>query len=302
MPLSPRVPELSALDVLLSVARLGSLGKAAIEHGISQPAVGSRIRYMERLLGMPLIERSSQGCRLTREGALIVNWARDVVAAASSLDLAVNALRTRRGKHLHIAASMTVAEYLFPTWLATLHHESPTLTVSLSLNNSTEVASQVLEGNTELGFVEGPAVADGLRDKIVARDRLEVVVSPAHPWARRRKPIGKEEIASTPLIQREPGSGTRSTLERVLGPQYPIAEPLIELSSTTAVKAAVATGIAPAVISSLAIADDLADRRLVAVPVVGLDLQRNLRAIWLNGRRVLGPARDFLALASRRPG
>ncbi|PZS23885.1 MAG: hypothetical protein DLM60_01580 [Pseudonocardiales bacterium] len=51
MPLSPRVPEIGALDLLLSVARLGSLGQAARQHGISQPASGSRIRHLEGLLG-----------------------------------------------------------------------------------------------------------------------------------------------------------------------------------------------------------------------------------------------------------
>jgi len=45
-----RVPDLGALELLLAVARLGSLGRAARELGITQPAASSRIRSMERLL------------------------------------------------------------------------------------------------------------------------------------------------------------------------------------------------------------------------------------------------------------
>ena len=84
MPLSPRVPDLGAMDMLLSVARLGSLGKAAAEHGASQQAVSSRIRRMERLLGVALIERTSNGSALTAAGSLVADWAREVVGAAAS--------------------------------------------------------------------------------------------------------------------------------------------------------------------------------------------------------------------------
>jgi hypothetical protein len=52
MPLPPRVSDLTGFDLLLSVARLGSLGPAAADHGISQPAVPARIRHLEGQLGL----------------------------------------------------------------------------------------------------------------------------------------------------------------------------------------------------------------------------------------------------------
>jgi len=168
MTLSPRVPELGALELLLSVARLGSLGKAAREHGISQPAASSRVRYMERLLGLPLLERSNSGSRLTPTGALVVDWARDVVESAAALDAGVAALRAQRATRLAVAASMTAAEYLVPGWLAGMHARSPGLSVSLRLANSAEVARLVLGLEAELGFVEGPTVPEGLSSTVVA--------------------------------------------------------------------------------------------------------------------------------------
>jgi len=78
--------------------------------------------------------------------------------------------------------------------------------------------------------------------------------------------------------------------------------PLAELSSTTAIKAAVAAGGAgsgAAVLSSLAVAAELSAGTLRAVPVIGLDLTRTLRAVWTAGRRLTGPARDLYAIAAR---
>ncbi|NEC22085.1 helix-turn-helix domain-containing protein, partial [Streptomyces parvus] len=65
IPLAHRVPDLGALELLLAVARHGSLGRAARDVGITQPAASSRVRSMERQLGVTLLDRSPRGSRLT---------------------------------------------------------------------------------------------------------------------------------------------------------------------------------------------------------------------------------------------
>ncbi|MCW8100028.1 LysR family transcriptional regulator [Streptomyces tauricus] len=291
--LSHRVPELGALELLLAVARLGSLGRAARELGITQPAASSRIRSMERQLGVGLVDRSPRGSRLTDAGALVTDWARRVVEAAEAFDAGAQALRDRRDSRLRVAASMTIAEYLLPGWLIALRGQRPDTAVSLLAGNSTVVAGRVLSGEADLGFVEGVSVADGLDSVVIAHDRLIVVTAPGHAWARRRRALDAGELAATPLILREEGSGTRQVLDAALGG---LARPLIELSSTTAVKASAASGAGPAVLSELALGEELSARRLVEIPVEGVRLSRDLRAVWPTGHRPAGPARDLLTL------
>ncbi|GAB0107856.1 LysR family transcriptional regulator [Nocardia sp. JMUB6875] len=301
MPLSPRVPDLAALDLLLSVIELGSLGRAAKAHGISQPSASSRIRYLEQLVGVPVLERTTLGSRPTAAGALIAEWARDVVDAAERLDAGIDSLRAQRDSRLRVAASQTVAEYLFPKWLIGLRARMPETSIALESGNSAEVAKAVLEGRAGIGFVESPRLPGGLESHVVASDRLVVVVAAGHPWARRRE-VAAAELASTPLIYREPGSGTRNSFERAMSADMPGWEPnvALELSSTTAIKTAVAEGVAPAVLSSLAVATELAEGTLVSPTVVGLNLDRQLRAVWPTGQKPTGPARDLYAIA-RRP-
>ncbi|MFR0353757.1 LysR family transcriptional regulator [Streptomyces sediminimaris] len=292
-PLAHRVPDLGALELLLAVARLGSLGGAARELGITQPAASSRIRSMERLLGVALVDRSPRGSRLTDAGALVTDWARRIVEAAEAFDIGAQALRDRRDSRLRVAASMTIAEYLLPGWLLALRARRPDTAVSLLAGNSATVAEQLLSGEVDLGFVEGVDAPQGLDSAVIARDRLIVVTAPAHAWARRRRPLAASELAATPLILREKGSGTRQVLDAALGG---LARPLIELSSTTAVKAAAVSGAGPAVLSELAVGEELAMRRLVRVPVEGIALARDLRAVWPTGHRPAGPARELLSL------
>ena len=291
------VPDLDSLQLLLDVASTGSLGKAAAVHGISQPAVTARVRGMERLVGVPLVSRGARGSTLTPAGALVADWAREVLQAATVLEAGIASLRSDREGRLRVAASLTVAEHLLPRWLVRLAAERPQTTVSLLARNSADVARTLLAGEADLGFVEGPRMPAGLSGRVVARDRLVVVVAPGHPWARRRHPVEAAELAATRLVQREPTSGTRAALEAALARFGPAAPPLLELSTTSAIRSAVLAGAGPAVLSDLAVRDDVDAGRLVRVGVDGADLRRSLRAVWPAGQRPGGPARDLLRIA-----
>lgn len=298
--LSPHVPELSALELLLAIDRTGSLGSASRHLGVSQPAVTFRLQGMERLVGLPLVQRSHGGSALTPAGALLADWARSVISSAEVLDAGIAALRQQRDARLRLAASLTVAEHLLPGWLVRFSRRWPRSTVALTAVNSGEVAELVANGSVDLGFVEGPRTPAGLSSRTVGRDRLVVVVSPDHPWARRRSPLPAAELAGTRLVQREVRSGTRAALDAALAAVGPTAPPLLELSTATGVRAAAAGGAAPAVLSSLAVAEDLAQGRLVEVEVADVVLDRLLRAVWIRGQRPSGPAADLLTLVGRR--
>ncbi|MFE9391314.1 LysR family transcriptional regulator [Streptomyces sp. NPDC006784] len=294
--LAGRVPDLGALELLLAVARLGSVGRAARETGVSQPAASARLRSMERMLGVTLLERSPRGSRLTAAGVLVTDWARRIVESAESFDAGVGALRDRRDSRLTVAASMTIAEYLLPGWLIALRAQRPDTAVRLRAGNSAAVARTVLDAEADLGFVEGLGVPPGLDGTVIAHDRLLVVAAPGHPWTRRRKPVPLRELAATGLVLREPGSGTRQVLDAALAAHGGLGPPLLELASTTAVKSAAVSGAGPAVLSELAVREELAARRLSEVVVEGPGLSRALRAVWPRGARPAGPARQLLAL------
>lgn len=299
VPLAHRVPDLGAMELLLAVARVGSLSGAARRLGITQPAASSRIRAMETRLGVALVDRSPRGSTLTAEGALVTDWARRVVEAAEAFDAGAQALRGRRDSRLRVAASMTIAEYLLPGWLIALRGQRPDTAVSLHAGNSAVVAQRVLAHEADLGFVEGLTVPEGLDSAVIAQDRLVVAVAPGHPWARRARG-GGAGAGLHPADPARAGSGTRQVLDAALASAGGLAAPLLELASTTAVKAAALSGAGPCVLSELAVGDELGAGRLVAVPVSGAPLDRALRAVWPTGSRPAGPARDLLSLTHRR--
>jgi molybdate transport repressor ModE-like protein len=281
--MTQRLPDLEALELLVAVAETGSLGQAAARQGISQPSASARMRTLERRLGVRLLTRSPSGSRLTSAGLVVTDWSRAVLEQAYGLVEGAAALRARQHGRLRVTASLTIAEHLMPGWLVTLREVDPDVHVELNVANSTHVIERLRGGEADLGFIEGQGAPRDLHSRAVARDRLVVVVSPGHPWARKRRPLRPVELAATPLLLREAGSGTRETLEAALAAYGGVAEPALELGATAPLRLAATSGTAPAVLSALAVADEIAAGRLVEVPSE-LALNRVLRAVWPRGR------------------
>lgn len=298
--MSTSPPDLASLQLLTLVAELGSLGRAAERMGVSQPAASKRLTLLEHGLGLKLVNRGTRGSALTTEGKAVCQWSGRVLSELDSLMAGAAALRGDHRVDLRVASSMTLAEHFVPRWIGSLTRHSPEVCVSLKVTNSEQAAALAASGQIDLGFIEAPVMPPGLSSRLVGTDRLSVAVAPQHPWAQREEPVSLAELARTRLIVREVGSGTRETLERVLASAglKPV-RPLMVLDANAAVRAAVAEGAGPAVLSSLTIQEDLAAGRLVDVPVTGADLQRQLRAVWPKGRRPTSQVESLLRIAGR---
>lgn len=289
------MPDLESLRLLVDVGTLGSLGRAARNAGISQPAASKRLTQLERDLQTPLVVRTATGSQLTAQGQAVADCSRRILDELDHLVCAVAALREPLQTTLRVAASMTVAEHLLPTWLSRVQDAHPDLHVGLEVANSVHVQELLLDRRADIGFVEGPTIDPRLARRRVAEDRLAVVVAPEHPWAGIGETIPRERLLSERLVVREAGSGTRATLDRALGTAR--CPPLLELGSNEAVKGAVLTGAGAAVLSVLAVDTELADGRLIEVSVNDVNLQRGLNAVWNRDTPLTTPSTWLLAAA-----
>ncbi|MBB2902084.1 DNA-binding transcriptional LysR family regulator [Kineococcus radiotolerans] len=300
-----RVPDLTSLRLFVAVVETGSIGAGARSVGITQQSASDRLRGVEAQVGAALLRRSRQGSVPTEAGVVLAGWAARLLDAAAEVAEGIATLRAGSAARLRVASSMTIAEHLVPRWLLVLRRRATSAgavppAVELTATNSVHVLAAVERGDVDLGFVEGPSVPRGLRSRPLAEDHLVVVVAPGHPWTRRRRPVTPRELAATALVSREAGSGTREVLENALAAAgLRAGPPAVELTTATSVREAVRAGTGVAVLSRLAVTDDLDAGRLRAVPVEGLDLGRTLRAVWAGPARLPpGPARDLLGVAA----
>jgi DNA-binding transcriptional LysR family regulator len=258
---------LEQLRIFAAVAEREHMTRAAQALNLTQSAVSAAIAALEGRHSVALFSRVGRRVELTESGRLFLDEARAVLARAQAAELALSEIAGVERGALAIYASRTIASYWLPSRLVNFHLAHPRITINLVDRNTAEVARAVQAGSADLGFVEGRVEADDLIQQVVARDRLILVVAPAHPWAARRS-IKGSDLPATSWVLRERGSGTRAEFEDVLKRSdlsFGRLNVALELPSNEGVRAAVEAGAGATMISRLAVEPSLREGRLKAV-------------------------------------
>lgn len=250
---------LEQLRIFVAVAEEEHVTRAAARLAITQSAASAALAALEGRHDVVLFHRVGRGIRLSEEGRVFLEEARAVLARAEAAQAVLDDLGTLARGRLTVQASQTIAGYWLPRHLVALRRRHLGLDIRLTIGNTAQVAAAVAAGEADLGFVEGAVEHPALDRVEVARDRLIVVVAPDHPWADGR-PLDPADLAASPWVLRESGSGTRSEFERDLVGfgLDPAALPVaLELPSNEAVRAAVEAGAGATALSASVAAGSL---------------------------------------------
>lgn len=269
-----RDPEFGELRALCSAIELGSLGRAARELQISQPALSKRLRLLEELAGVQLLVRSHSGVTPTTKGRSVYVAARRVLAASEAL---VETLSDLEGdeRPARLAVSPTMAEAALPGLLVDFEaRHVQHLSVELTIVVSASVWRLVADGSADLGVaaLSDPPEHDGLSWAPFCEDEVVVVVPATHPWAVLPE-IPVAQFAATPMLMREPHADSRRVVQEELESRgLELAPPVAEIGSNTVAKAAIAKEGIPGLLSQLAVSP--ADSHLAVRHVQGVRFRR----------------------------
>jgi len=266
------------LMAFAAVAEAGGFTKAAEKLMVSQPAVSLQVGELEARLGVSLFHRLPRGVKLTSAGQTLLGYARQIASLERDAEAAMAELIGVQRGRLTIGASHTIGTYLLPAVLGTFRQQYPQIELSLEIANTTQVEAMLLESAVDLAFTEGSVRDANLRGELITEDQLVPVAPAKHPLLSRKR-ITAEMLCREPLILREEGSGTREVFEAALAKLKLHVKPIMSLSSTEAIKRAVAGGIGLTVISRLSLDTELKAGALAIVPVADLTIKRPLRLL-----------------------
>jgi len=196
--------EVRHLRALLEVAAAGTIGRAADRLGLSQPALSRQLGEMERMLALPLLERSPRGVTLTAAGTSLAG---DCPALLQSLDrLVLETSRARRGMEGRCvigAVATAAASELLGRVLVACAARHPHVHVLIEEMGTPEQPAALLSGDADLGLAHAYPVLPGeeeLAHERVLDDRLQAaLLSPAHPLARKRR-LAAADLAHVPFL------------------------------------------------------------------------------------------------------
>ncbi len=287
-------PKIEWLRTFLAVIDTGGFTKASKSIRLSQPAVSTQVKELEKSMGTPLLDQVGGKLRLTRAGEIVAREARRMLEIVHDLRLAVADSEGTVQGTLSVGASTTPGNYLLPELLARFEREHPKARTALSIGNSDKIIERLRANEVDLGFVGIEPPAGEFSSKAVWEDEIVPFASARHPLAKKaRVPI--EELARERFIVREANSATRRMCDRLMA-KLDLHPPMLELGCPETVKRAVAAGLGIGILSRFALGWEVREGTLAVLKVPGFSLKRPIYAVHHRRKHLNRALRTFLEM------
>ena len=274
-----------------AVARHLSFTRAAEELNLSQPAVSMQVKQLETQLGVTLFEHLGKRIYLTETGQEVYHYTKTILSQLDELETVLTNLKGLSRGRLRISVAST-ANYFAPTLLGTFCQRFPGVTVSLDVTNRESLLNQLSENEVDLVVMGQPPADMDLEAAPFMENPLVIVAPPGHPLAAQRD-IALQRMEKEVFLVREPGSGTRSAMERFFQQQDVHITTGMEVGSNEAIKQSVQAGLGLGLLSQDTVEMEMALARLVILDVQHFPIMRYWYVVHRKGKRLSVVAQAF---------
>lgn len=275
---------LKQLEAFVHVAEGRSFSKAAKELFLTQPTVSAHIAGLEKELNARLFVRNTKEVKLSEEGKLLYDSAKQIVALQKKIEKTFLENEKREEHCITIAASTIPAQYLLPEILVKFNEKYPNEQFKVIETDSAKVVEEVLNHSVDIGFTG--TVLDKKHCKYIPfyQDEL-VIITPNNEKFRTLQEVANDTgwILKEPLIMREEGSGTRKEAEKQLrksGIDIGKLNVVASMENQEAIKKAVGNGMGVSIISRLAAEEEIEKEKLLGFPLVKEDGRRDINVVY----------------------
>jgi DNA-binding transcriptional LysR family regulator len=289
--------DLNALRIFLAVAHERSFSRAAAKVHRTQPAVSQAVRRLEIDLGEQLFDRSSKTGTLTEAGRMLQNYGHRLVRLAEETESAVRDLRDLRRGRVLIGANEAAVHTLLPL-IVRFREQYPDIAIDVRRVPARQIAVEVQQGSLDFGALTFHPGQEGLLEVPIGSDELVLLVWPSHPLARRRQ-VTMEEVAKEAIVAHNDPSPARERVLRLFEQHRIELQMVISLPSLDGIKRAVESKLGVAMLPRRCAITEIANRRLVAVPVTGVSRRRQVMVVCRRQHRSHA-ADAFLSVAQHK--
>lgn len=279
------------LTVFESVARHQSFTRAARELHLSQPAVSMQIKQLENAVGLPLFEHLGMQTHLTEAGHVMLRFSRRIDGDLREAEDAIEELKGVESGRLRIAVATTV-NYFAARLLSRFCNRYPGVRVSLDVTNRQAVLRQLGENSVDIVLMGQPPDGIDLEAEPFMDNPLVVIAPPDHPLVGRRR-VPLKALARETFLIREPGSGTRSAMERFFADKGIAPHISVEMTSNEAIKQSVEAGLGLGVVSSHTVELECGAGRLKVLDIRSFPIKRKWYVVHRRGKRLSAAANAF---------
>lgn len=266
---------------LLKIVELGSYTKAAEQLSLSQPAVSQHIRQLEESLHVKIFEHAHNKFRLTREGEIVVKYARQMIALSKNLEQALKNEREQT-RSLTIGITHTAESSAIIEALVAYTNRYEGLNLKILTNTADKLYAMLKNYELDFAFIEGKSNDPALGYLMLDTDCLVLAVAPDHPLAGRSM-VTVDQLRKEKLILRLPNSNTRNLFEATLKSQSLSIEDFnitLEIDSVASIKDLVRRGFGVSVLAKSACLDEQRKKKLCLLTIENLSMVRETNIVY----------------------
>jgi len=287
--------QIESLKVFCDLAETESFTKAAQINKVTQSAVSQQISSLERTFKSLLIERSKKKFRLTREGQVLYEYSKQVIATYDALNSKLQEIKDIISGTIRVATIYSIGLHDLPPYLKKFLKGYPTVNVHVEYRRANQVYDDVIGNVVDLGLVAYPQRDAKVEVYPLRKDPLVLIVHPQHPLAK-NKSIRLKSLSGQKFIGFEPDIPTRKAIDRLLKESSVQVDHVMEFDNIETVKRAVEIDAGVAIVPQGTVIQEVAKQTLAQMTLEDGDFYRPLAAIYKKSK-VLSPAmKQFLTI------
>lgn len=285
--------QIESLKVFCDLAETESFTKAAQINQITQSAVSQQVSALERNFRALLIERSKKKFRLTREGEILYDYAKQLINTFDSLFNKLQEVRDIVGGNIRVSTIYSIGLHDLPPYLKKFLKNYPDVNVHIEYRRSNQVYEDILGNADDLGLVAYPVKDPKLEIVPLRKDKMVVICHPKHPLAKNEN-LTFSDLADQKFIAFEPDIPTRKAIDKALKEAGVEVDTVMEFDNIETVKRAVEIDAGISIVPQTTVLQEIAKHTLKAVELENGSLARPLAVIHKRNK-VLSPAmRQFI--------
>ena len=280
---------LHQLKVFEAAARHSSFTRAAEELFLTQPTVSMQIKQLTKSVGLPLFEQVGKRLYLTEAGKELFATCRQIFDTIAQYEIKVADLKGLKQGQLRLAV-ITTAKYFIPRLLSPFCQLYPGIDIALQVTNHEGITERMASNLDDLYIMSQVPEHLDVNYQAFLENPLVVLAPANHPLVNEKK-IPIQRLASEPFIMREPGSGTRRSVQKLFDEQGVAVKVKLELGSNEAIKQAIAGGLGISVLSRHTLISDAVE--LSILDVEHFPIKRDWYMVYPVGKQLSIIARTY---------
>jgi DNA-binding transcriptional LysR family regulator len=285
---------LPQLSVFEAVVRRGNYTRAAEELYLAQPTVSIQLKKLSEVVGLPLVEQIGRQAHPTEAGRYVAEACATIFKALADLENQLVNLRDLKGGRLRLAVSST-GKYFAPRLLAEFALKFPEVELSLQIHHRETLLKRLAANEDDLYIFANPPEKAETVNRAILPNPMAVFARADHPLANQKR-IPFATLAEEPFLIREPGSGTRMSVQRMFEERGFEPKVRMELSTNEAIKQAIIAGLGVSIMSRYTLGLDTDQPQLTTLDVEGVPVEGSWYLVYPMGRQLSPVAMAFVEL------